>query len=254
VRLILAVGPQTAIAYARRLGITSPLQNVYSLALGTSEVTLLELTSAYATWGAGGVRSEPYAIERVLDHEGHLLERREPRREEVLSPQTSFLITSMLQTVIEDGTGRGARRAGFKEPAAGKTGTTDDYTDGWFVGYTTELAVGVWTGFDEKRSMGPLMTGARVALPTWTSVMKAYYRDHSGEPFPEPPGIVHKIVCEETGLLASTRCPKAREEVFREGTEPRQVCDRHGFGGETWPARETGSEGTLWDGTIDRLR
>jgi penicillin-binding protein 1A len=117
---------------------------------------------------------------------------------------------------------------GFMEPAAGKTGTTNDCSDAWYIGYTPELAVGVWSGFDVKRSMGSKMTGAVVSLPTWTSVMKAHYRDHRGEPFVEPAGIVHRVVCDETGLLVGTRCEKARREVFIEGTEPKHTCDRCG--------------------------
>lgn len=231
VRLLMSLGPVAVINYAHRLGIKSPLQGVYSLALGTLEVTLMELTSAYATLGAGGVKAEPFAVAAVIDRDGRILERRRVYREEVLSPQTSYMITNMLASVLEEGTGRSARLLGFKEPAAGKTGTTDDCTDAWFIGYTTELAVGVWTGFDEKKSIGPRMTGARVSLPVWTDVMKAYYRDHKGKDFSEPAGIIHRVVCEETGLLASNYCQRIRKEVFIAGTEPRRRCDRHGLGG-----------------------
>ena len=115
---------------------------------------------------------------------------------------------------------------GFAEPAAGKTGTTDDYTDGWFIGYTPELVVGVWTGFDEKVSMGRNMTGARVSLPTWTEVMKAYYREHHGEVFVKPEGIIHRVICEDSGLLSTSHCTRVRREVFMEGSEPRRHCDR----------------------------
>ncbi len=115
---------------------------------------------------------------------------------------------------------------GFNEPVAGKTGTTDDYTDAWFVGYTPEIVVGVWTGFDEKVFLGRGMTGARASLPTWTEVMKAYYRDHPGDAFAEPEGIVHRVVCEDSGLLTLPTCTRVRREVFIEGTEPRRHCDR----------------------------
>jgi membrane carboxypeptidase/penicillin-binding protein len=199
---------------------------VYSLALGTSEVNLLELTSAYGTLAAGGIRSEPIAVKQVLDRNGKVLEENPVYREEVLSPQTSYMITNMLESVINEGTGRGARLMGFNEPVAGKTGTTDDYTDGWFVGYTPEVVVGVWTGFDAKKSMDHTMTGARSSLPTWAEVMKAYYRDHRGVAFPEPEGIVHRVICEETGLLSTTHCTRVRREVFVEGTEPRRRCEK----------------------------
>ncbi|UCH85029.1 MAG: PBP1A family penicillin-binding protein [Candidatus Latescibacterota bacterium] len=225
VRVLLSLGPESAINYAHRLGIKSPLQPVYSLALGTGEVTLMEITSAYGTIAAGGVRAEPIAVKSVYDRDGKLLEENAVYREEVLSPQTSFLITNMLESTVNEGTGIGARLMGFVEPVAGKTGTTDDYTDAWFVGFTPELVVGVWTGFDVKKTMGRNMTGARASLPTWTQVMKAYYRNRSGEPFTEPEGIVHRVVCEKTGLLASSKCKRARREIFIDGAEPRRPCD-----------------------------
>ena len=228
VRVLLSIGPPTAINYAHRLGIKSPLEPVYSLALGTEEVSLIELTTAYAALAAGGVHAEPLLVKRVYDRDGKLLEESSVYREEVLSPQTSYMITNMLESALNEGTGQGTRLMGFMEPAAGKTGTTNDCTDAWYVGYTPELAVGVWSGFDIKRTMGNKMTGARVSLPTWTSVMKAQYRDHHGEEFVEPQGIVHRVICEETGLLVTPRCNKGRREVFVDGTEPKRQCDRCG--------------------------
>jgi penicillin-binding protein 1A len=228
VRVLLSVGPPAAINYAHRLGIKSPLEPVYSLALGTEEVSLIELTTAYAALAAGGVHAEPLLVKRVYDRDGKLLEENSVYREEVLSPQTSYMITNMLESALNEGTGQGTRLMGFMEPAAGKTGTTNDCTDAWYVGYTPELAVGVWSGFDIKRTMGNKMTGARVSLPTWTSVMKAQYRDHHGEEFVEPQGIVHRVICEETGLLVTPRCKKGRREVFVDGTEPKRQCDRCG--------------------------
>ncbi|MCK5408051.1 MAG: transglycosylase domain-containing protein, partial [Candidatus Krumholzibacteria bacterium] len=227
IRLLMALGPISAINYAHKLGIKSDLENVYALALGVSEVTLLDLTNAYSTIAAGGVRSEPILIKKVLDREGKLLEENHAYREEVLDPQTNYMITNLLESVIDEGYGRTARRMGFNEPAAGKTGTTDGCTDAWFVGFTNELAVGVWSGFDEKISMGRMMTGGRVSVPTWTNIMMAYYRDHRGEPFAEPEGIVHRVICELSGLLATKDCSEIRREVFIEGTEPRRHCDRH---------------------------
>jgi penicillin-binding protein 1A len=226
IRILLSLGPVSAISYAHRLGIKSELQNVYSLALGTSEVNLLELTSAYGTLAARGIRAEPLAVKQVIDRDGKVLEDNAVYREEVLSPQTSYMITSMLESVVNEGTGRTARLMGFMEPAAGKTGTTDDYTDALFVGYTPDIVVGVWTGFDEKKTMGRNMTGAVASLPTWTNVMQAFYRDRKGEPFPVPDGIVTRVICEETGLLATAHCTHVRREVFVEGTEPRKPCDR----------------------------
>lgn len=229
VRLLMSLGPISAINYAHKLGVKSRLFSVYSLALGSSEVNLLEMTSAYATLGSGGVRAAPLAITKVVNRDGRVLEENFVYREEVLSPQTSYMITNMLESAINEGTGKNARLLGFKEPAAGKTGTTDDCTDAWFIGYTNELAVGVWSGFDKKRPMGRRMTGARVSLPTWTNVMLAYYRDHTADYFHVPQGIVHRVVCEQSGLLISKECTKIRREVFIEGTEPRRMCDIHRF-------------------------
>jgi penicillin-binding protein 1A len=228
-RLVLSIGPLTVINFARKLGVKSPLDNVYSIALGSSDVTLLEMTNAFATLAAGGVRAEPIAVKKVLDRDGAVLEENPIYREEVLSPQDAYLITNMLESVINEGTGQSARLMGFSEHAAGKTGTTNDCTNGWFLGYTTELAVGVWTGFEENRTMGRGMYGGRVSLPTWTDIMKAYYIDHHAEPFPEPPGIVRRVICEESGLLSTAKCVRLRREVFIEGTEPRRTCDRHGL-------------------------
>lgn len=228
VRVLLSIGPPTAISYAHRLGIKSPLEPVYSLALGSVEVSLLELTSAYATLAAGGIRAEPFFVKRVYDRDGKLLEEGSVYRDEVLSPQTAYVITSMLESALNEGTGKTTRLMGFMEPAAGKTGTTNDCSDAWYIGYTPELCVGVWSGFDIKRTMGSKMTGAVVSLPTWTSVMKAQYRDHRGEPFVEPEGIVHRVVCKDTGLLVGARCENALREVFIEGTEPKLTCDRCG--------------------------
>ena len=227
IRLLMALGPQAAIDVAHRLGIRSRLANVYSLALGVSEVTLLELTNAYATIAAGGMRGEPIFVQRVEDRDGRVLEDNTIYREEVVDPRSNYVLTSMLQSVINEGTGRRARLMGLREPAAGKTGTTDECTDAWFVGFTRELAVGVWSGFDRKKTMGRAMTGARVSLPVWTYVMKAFYRDHKAPPFEPPEGITHRVICEESGLLATASCRRIRREVFIEGTEPDRECDRH---------------------------
>ncbi|MCI0453325.1 MAG: penicillin-binding protein, partial [Candidatus Latescibacteria bacterium] len=229
IRLLMAMGPGEAINVAHRLGVKSDLENVYSLALGVSEVTLLEITNAYASIAAGGMRGEPILLRRLEDREGRVLEENSILREEVLDPKVTYMITSLLGSVMNEGFGRGARIAGFHEPAGGKTGTTDLNTDAWFVGFTQEVAVGVWTGFDEKKTMGDGMTGGAVSLPTWAAVMKTAYRDGRHAPaFTAPEGIESRVICELTGLLATESCPKIRREVFIAGTEPQRGCDRHG--------------------------
>ena len=224
------LGTVTVIDYARRLGIDSPLPPVISLALGSVEVNLLELTGAYATVAAGGVRSEPFAVRRVVDRWGQVLEEHQPERHEVIDPRSDYLITSMLETVISQGTGIRARSLGFRHPAAGKTGTTDYNFDAWFLGFTKQYACGVWVGFDEKKSMGRWMEGSHAALPIWTEVMKRLHEDLPSLPFEAPEGIVKVAVCTESGLLPTRYCPNTVQEVFIEGQEPSRLCDRHSPG------------------------
>ncbi|MGD1047881.1 MAG: PBP1A family penicillin-binding protein [Candidatus Krumholzibacteriaceae bacterium] len=229
IKLIQAIGPPTVINVAKRMGIKSPLQNVLSLALGTNEVTLLELTSAYGVLAAEGMRAEPMAITRIEDRNGNVLEEFREYHEEVLQPDVAYLMTDMLTSVIDEvnGTGGDVRRYGLDIPLAGKTGTTDDYTDGWFVGYSPELVIGVWTGFDERKTMGNRMTGAVAALPIWVETMKAAYPTNRGPSFNRPPNIIEELICQESGLLSTPYCPKVVREIFIEGNEPTRVCDLH---------------------------
>ena len=229
IKLIQAIGPPTVINVAKRMGIKSPLQNVLSLALGTNEVTLLELTSAYGVLAAEGMRAEPMAITRIEDRNGNVLEEFHEYHEEVLQPDVAYLMTDMLTSVIDEvnGTGGAVRQYGLDIPVAGKTGTTDEYTDGWFVGYNPELAIGVWTGFDERKSMGPRMTGANVALPIWVETMKDAYPTNRGPAFNRPPNIIEELICQASGLLSTPYCPKVVREIFIEGNEPTRVCDLH---------------------------
>ena len=227
IKLLQKIGTPSVISLARKMGIKSPLRNVLSLALGSNEVTLMELTSAYSVLAAEGMRSEPVAIIKIVDRNGNVLEENHGYHEEVLSPQITYLMTDMLKTVIDEGTGRSARIMGLKIPVAGKTGTTDNFGDGWFIGYTPNLTVGVWTGFDEKVSMGRNKTGARVALPLWTDVMKAAYPDNICPDFKRPDGITEAIICEDSGLLATPYCKRVRKELFIKGMEPTRQCDIH---------------------------
>jgi len=234
VKLVQHLGPVTTIDFARRLGIESDLPNVISLALGSVEVNLLELTSAYASLAAGGIRSRPFALESVVDRWGQTLERHQPERMEVLDPKSSYLITNMLESVITNGTAIRARSMGFTHPAAGKTGTTDNNFDAWFVGYSRHFACGVWVGFDEKKSMGKWMEGSHAALPIWTEIMKRIHRDREPLPFEVPEGIVLIPVCEDSGLSPTRYCPKTVQEVFIEGKQPQRSCDRHSPGETTF--------------------
>jgi penicillin-binding protein 1A len=229
VRVLLRLGAERVVDYARRLGIASDLRPVPSLALGSSEVTLLEMTSAFSVFANRGMRAEPLAITRVEDRDGTVLERHEPRVAEVLDPKTAYIMTSMLESVVNEGTAVRARANGITGAAAGKTGTPDDYTDGWFVGFTPEIVCGVWVGFDLKEKIGEDLTGSRTALPIWIDFMKATGHDDDAG-FPRPDGIVGRDICLESGLLATPRCRSRRSEIYVRGTEPSLFCDVHGSG------------------------
>jgi penicillin-binding protein 1A len=227
IKLLRKVGVSLVASYARRMGIKSPLGQNLSLALGSSEVTLLELSSAYAVLADRGVRNEPLFILKVEDRAGNVLERNAPRPFEVLSEGTAATMTSMLQSVMDHGTGYPARLRGFTIPAAGKTGTMDDYMDAWFVGYVPSLVCGVWVGYDEKKVIGPGMTGARAALPIWTDFMIGATRGARVEDFPVPAGTLSRMVCAESGMLATDACPNTTTEIFPEGSEPSEFCTTH---------------------------
>jgi penicillin-binding protein 1A len=227
IKLLKKIGPPSVVNTAKSMGIKSPIHPYYSLALGTEEVSLLELTSAYGVLAAEGIYSKPVAILKIEDRNGNTLEEYHTNSREVLSPEIAYLGTDMLESVIDEGTGRNVRRSGLRIPCAGKTGTTDDCGNGWFIGYTPEIVVGVWTGFDKKKFMGSKKTGARVALPIWIDIIKAAYPLNHGPKFNRPPNITEAIVCEETGLLATPYCKKVRREVFLKGTEPKRMCDLH---------------------------
>ncbi|HMA76198.1 MAG TPA: PBP1A family penicillin-binding protein [Candidatus Krumholzibacteriaceae bacterium] len=227
IKLLKEIGPPSVVNTAKSMGINSPIHPYYSLALGTEDVSLLELTTAYGVLAAEGIHSEPMAILKIEDRNGNVLEENYPSRREVLSPEIAYLATDMLKSVIDEGTGKNVRRWGLSIPCAGKTGTTDDCGNGWFLGYTPEIVVGVWTGFDKKKFMGRRRTGARVALPIWVDIMKAAYPLNRGPEFKRPPGIAETIICEDTGLLATPYCKNVRREIFLKGTEPERKCDLH---------------------------
>jgi penicillin-binding protein 1A len=227
IKLLRAVGTEKVTDLARRLGIKSPMGQNLSLALGSSEVNLLELTSAYGVFANRGVRNEPFSILKVEDKNGTVLERTRTRPTEVLSEATCATMTSMMASVMDHGTGYPARAAGFLRPAAGKTGTMDEYMDAWFVGYTPELSMGVWVGYDEKKPIGHGMTGAHAALPIWTEFMIGATRGKPVTDFALPSGSVTRTVCNESGMLATDHCPSTTQEVYAEGTEPREGCTAH---------------------------
>ncbi|MYL06114.1 MAG: penicillin-binding protein 1B, partial [Gemmatimonadales bacterium] len=197
-RLGLAVGPRRIIETARRLGIEGPLAPYPSLALGASEVTLLELTAAYAVLAAEGRRTPPRSAIAVFGRDGAIRETTAGRSDAVISPAEAYLITSALRGVVERGTGRGVREAGYRGPVAAKSGTTNGSRDAWFVGYTPELAVGVWVGFDDGTSIG--LSGSRAALPIFADFMIRVLGSHGGRGFRAPAGVEWIDIQPETGL------------------------------------------------------
>lgn len=224
-RIAREVGIRKIRDVAYRLGIESPLPSYPSLTLGSVEVTPLEVAVAFSTLANSGVRTHPIAVKQVLDHEGQVLEKRDIRVERVISPQLAFVVNHLLKGVLDRGTARSARLQGFDRPAAGKTGTTNDAKDAWFVGYTPDLLAAVWVGFDNQTKLG--LSGAQAALPIWTDFMK---RATAGTPvtdFVAPPGVKMINIDPLSGSRATPNCPQVILEVFIEGEEPSGYCPLH---------------------------
>ncbi len=223
--------PSLVVEYAHKMGIKSHLDPVDAIALGASDVTPLEITSAYGVFANGGVRVEPMAILRVEDQNGNVLEENYPKRQEVLRKQTAYIMTDLLQTVINRGTGARARYMyHFYPPAAGKTGTTNDYSDAWFIGFTPLVVTGVWVGIDDYTiSLGKGQTGSRAALPIWANYMKCLYDTLNLPPvkFEMPEGVVRVKICADTKKLANDICPNKIDEVFETKFAPTEYCDKH---------------------------
>ncbi len=223
IRLLEKVGVDETIRYARKLGISTSLTRYLSLALGSSDVTLCELTSSYAVFADHGIKIGPISILMITDSAGKVLYVNDTVPEQVIKPETAYLTTYLLKGAIERGTGWKARELG--RPAAGKTGTTNDYRDAWFIGYVPSLVVGVWVGFDGQESIGPRETGARTALPIWLAFMKKSLADQSPEDFTVPNDILFRQIDPTTGLLSTENCRLSIRQAFLPGTEPRRYCD-----------------------------
>ncbi len=230
VRLLQKVGVRRVADFARRLGISSPLSLDYSLALGSSGMTLLELTSAYSVFANYGKRADPFYIRQIMDYDGNVIEEHLPFVEEVLDPDVAYIVTNMLEGVVKHGTGWRMRKLG--RPSAGKTGTTNNFLDALYVGFVPDLATGVWVGYDDLKSLGKGESGARAAAPIWLSFMKEATQDLERLPFRAPPGIVFVKVDKETGLLPSSENHETYYECFRKGSEPREYAPLKSTRGE----------------------
>ena len=221
VKLVESMGIKSVIDFARTLGIQRELPRDLTIALGSISITPLELASTFNVFASNGMRVKPIAIKYIMDSKGMVLESNEPEAEQAISPQTAFLITSMMQDVVKYGTGWRAKSLG--RPVAGKTGTTNEYRDAWFVGYTPDLVAVVWVGFDDMRPLGPQETGARAASPIWVSFMKDVAKADTEEFSMPEDGIVSFMIDPATGLLSKAEGAGIKE-YFKKGTEPKQFA------------------------------
>ena len=225
VRLLDKIGVKSVIEFAKTVGITSPLAADLSLGLGSSSVGLMELTSAYNVLLNQGLRAEPYAILFVKDNAGQVLEQTEPQAVEVISKETAYLITNMMEDVIQKGTGQAAKVIG--RPIAGKTGTTDEFINAWFIGGAPNLVTGIYVGFDDRRSLGETESGAHAALPIWINFMQKALKPLPVMAFTIPEGITFVKVDPATGLLEGEQEGEASTvELFAKGSEPTQTTQR----------------------------
>ncbi|MCK8601687.1 penicillin-binding protein 1A [Desulfoferrobacter suflitae] len=237
VKLLDAIGIDYALSYARSLGITTPLTPTLSLALGASGVTLWELIGAYSAFAYQGERVTPFMISKVLDRNGNMLEEHQVQRESVISPQTAYVMTHLMQDVIQQGTGQRAKSLG--RPAAGKTGTTNDLKDAWFIGYTPSYLAGAWVGYDNHNiSLGRKETGGRAACPIWVYFMEEWLKDKPVEGFSIPPGVVFAKINPATGARASSGDPNAVYAAFLENHLP---AERVSVPSESGPSQMTRS-------------
>ncbi len=225
VRLLDKVGVKNVIEFAKTVGITSPLAADLSLGLGSSSVGLMELTSAYSVLLNQGSRAEPYAILLVKDNAGKVLEQAEPQALPVISKETAYLITNMMEDVIQKGTGQAAKV--IDRPIAGKTGTTDEFINAWFIGGAPNLVTGIYVGFDDRRSLGETESGAHAALPIWINFMKEALKPLPIMAFTIPEGVTFVKVDPATGLLDGEQEGQASTvELFTKGSEPTQATQR----------------------------
>ncbi len=230
IKLILKIHPEQAIFYAQKMGITTPLHPVTSLAIGTEVVRLIDMVSAYSVFPNGGIKIPPRYITKIYDRYGSVIEdNTSTHKEEVLSAQTAYIMVNMLQSGMDNpnGTGHSARWRGFTRPAGGKTGTSDNFCDNWFLGFTPQITTGVWVGFDDKTSIGRNQTGATNALPIWVEVMKTAHDTLPLADFEIPDGITFANICLESGKLATDRCTEIAREVFRVEDVPQETCPMH---------------------------
>ncbi|MBK8166351.1 MAG: PBP1A family penicillin-binding protein [bacterium] len=228
-KLYVDLGLDPVLENLRKLGFAvDTLPKVPSLYLGAGEVTLAEVVASYCAFANHGVWADQYLISRVETVDGEVLFESRVNQHEAIDANEAYVMTSLLQSTLDSGTAAGARRNGFTRTGAGKTGTTNDNTNAWFVGYTPSFCAGVWVGFDEPTPMGRGATGSRMAVPVWAAFMGRVTARKGDEQFTIPPGIVDRMVCLRTGQLARSGCDSIRSEVFLPGHHPQKGCPDHG--------------------------
>ncbi len=220
VKVLTDIGVDYAYEYVKKLGIESPINRDTSMVLGSSSITLMELCRAYSAFASGGAIVEPVLVDRVLDRDGKVLEQRPqvPRRKEVMPPSTAYIMADLLQDVVRHGTGAKALRLG--KITAGKTGTTNDFVDASYIGFTPDLVTGVWVGYDQPKSMGYGQAGGDAALPFWIEYMKDALEVFPPSRYPVPPDIVFATVDTKTGKLAGEHCEHKVRLPFKRGEAP----------------------------------
>jgi len=223
--LVTRVGPTMVADVAHRAGIKRNLEAVPSIGLGTSLVTQMEMASSFSTFANGGIHVAPFGVLKVTDNQGRVLEESVPEESESFSPQLSYVLTNMMKGVVQRGTGAAAAR--LKRPIAGKTGTSQDSKDMWFIGMTPDLTAAAWMGYDEMGLSIPIKdwTGGGTVVPWWAEIMETVLKDQPVRDFPVPDGIVFVTVDQDTGKLALPTCKKKILEAFIKGTEPKEFCD-----------------------------
>ena len=227
VKLLETIGVPYFVDFAGKIGLPLRAQNGLSLALGTDEVTLIDLLLAYAPLSNGGMRPEARTIIRVYDSKRHTWVENPPTVTHVLSSATAFVTTQMLKDVMTYGTAKSLKKFSQERPSAGKTGTTDDYRDAWFIGYTPQIITGIWVGYDKSRPGGNRFTGGSVAAPIWEKFMRKAVASQPVIDFPIPDTVVSVSIDPATGYLATNYCPERRDEFYLVGSEPTEYCPIH---------------------------
>jgi penicillin-binding protein 1A len=230
IRLGMELGESQVMSTARLFGITTPIPPYPSIHIGAADVYPVEMVASYTTFATLGIRSAPTAIVRVENARGEVLWEPTPARAQVLSPEEAWLMVDMMKDVVRRGTAAGAVGARFRYPAAGKTGTTNEGADVWFVGYTSDLVAGVWMGMDRPQKIKNNAQGGQLAAPAWTAFMtEVYQRRTPPVDWPRPANIVQRQIDASTGLLANPYCPRelVYNEFFISGTDPIQECTAH---------------------------